>query len=114
MRDCALEATGCGVLITDPTQPDNPIIYANPAFEQITGYAAAEVIGRNCRLLQGPDTDPEVVASLRAAVAAGRACRGGYPQLSPRRYAVLERAPHLTCKAMPPAASPRLSASSRM
>jgi two-component system, cell cycle sensor histidine kinase and response regulator CckA len=77
MRDMAIEnlrlarvvaATSEGILITDPNQPDNPIIYANPAFFRITGYESEEIIGRNCRFLQGADTDPETVARLRQAI----------------------------------------------
>ena len=55
-------------LITDPRKPDNPIVYANNAFLRLTGYDQNEVIGRNCRFLQGVGTDPETVAALRKAV----------------------------------------------
>ncbi|NYD91886.1 PAS domain-containing protein [Sphingomonas melonis] len=58
--------------VSDPTLPDDPIIYVNAAFERLTGYAAEAVIGRNCRFLQGPDTDPADVARLREAIAARR------------------------------------------
>jgi two-component system cell cycle sensor histidine kinase/response regulator CckA len=77
MRDMAVEnlrlarvvaATSEGVLITDPNQPDNPIIYSNPAFSRITGYELEEVIGRNCRFLQGINTNPETVADIRQAI----------------------------------------------
>lgn len=68
----AVNAVADGVLITDPTQPNNPIIYANPAFSRITGYDAEEVIGKNCRFLQGADTDPTVVAQLKQAIAEQR------------------------------------------
>jgi PAS domain S-box-containing protein len=71
LRDKALAAIGQGVLITDALQSDNPIIYANPAFERITGYGASEVIGRNCRFLQGEKTDPETIAKIRSALDAG-------------------------------------------
>ena len=57
-----------GVTITDPARPDNPLIYANPAFLAMTGYAADEVVGRNCRFLQGDDTTPAIVDQLRAAI----------------------------------------------
>ncbi|MBI4783451.1 MAG: EAL domain-containing protein [Oscillatoriophycideae cyanobacterium NC_groundwater_1537_Pr4_S-0.65um_50_18] len=60
--------TSVGVVITDPQQSDNPIVYANPAFTQITGYAAAEVMGKNCRFLHGVDTDPTTVHLLRQAI----------------------------------------------
>jgi len=45
------------VVVTDARRPDNPIIFANPAFERLTGYASAEIEGRNCRFLQGSDRD---------------------------------------------------------
>jgi PAS domain S-box-containing protein len=56
------------MVITDPRLPDNPIIDANDAFFDLTGYGADEVIGRNCRFLQGPDTDPAHVRVLRDAL----------------------------------------------
>lgn len=73
LRTQALEAISQGVLVTDTSEPDNPVIYVNPAFERITGYPPGEVLGRNCRFLQGPDTSPDAVARVREAVAAGRA-----------------------------------------
>jgi PAS domain S-box-containing protein len=54
--------------ISDPTLPDNPIIHVNAAFERLTGYARDEVVGRNCRFLQGPETRPEDVSRLRDAI----------------------------------------------
>ena len=67
----AVDAAPNGVLITDNSQPDNPIVYANPAFERMTGYAADEILGRNCRFLQGEDRDQPGLAELRAAFTAG-------------------------------------------
>lgn len=67
----AIRATRMAMIVTDATQDDNPIIFANDAFLRLTGYARDEVIGRNCRFLQGPDTDPLAIARLRNAVAAG-------------------------------------------
>ncbi|WP_432512425.1 diguanylate cyclase domain-containing protein [Kineococcus sp. SYSU DK001] len=72
----ALAATTSGVAIADMTRPDAPLVYVNAAFEQLSGRSAAEVLGRNCRLLQGPDTDPAVVNEIRSAIAAGREWRG--------------------------------------
>ena len=54
----AIRATRMSMLITDPRQPDNPIVFANNAFLRLTGYKREEVVGRNCRFLQGPETDP--------------------------------------------------------
>ena len=71
----AVEATRTGVLITDPSRPDNPIVYVNPAFERITGYSADEVLGRNCRFLQGHDRDQPAPEEARAAIRKGRDCR---------------------------------------
>lgn len=72
IRDRAVAASSQGVLITDPTRHDNPIIYCNPAFEKITGYSRDEVIGRNCRFLQGTDRDQEPISELRGAIDEGR------------------------------------------
>ena len=58
--------------ISDPTLPDNPIVYVNAAFEKLTGYPAAEILGRNCRFLQGPSTCADDIARLRSAIAARR------------------------------------------
>ena len=63
-----------GVTIADARLPYRPLIYANEGFERITGYPVAEVLGRNCRFLQGPRTDPGAVAEIRAAVAEQREC----------------------------------------
>gem|GEM_PF-1303708 len=75
LRDRAIAASRNGILITDARAADNPIIYCNPAFTMLTGYPAAEVLGRNCRLLQGPDTDPAAVAAMRDALLAGEPCQ---------------------------------------
>lgn len=64
----AVEAVPQGFVITDPRQPDNPMIYCNPGFEQLTGYPEKEVLGRNCRFLQGDETDPEELGRLRRAI----------------------------------------------
>ncbi|NHC15170.1 diguanylate cyclase [Motilibacter deserti] len=71
----ALAATANGVTISDVTRPDQPLIYVNTAFEKLSGLRAEDVIGLNCRFLQGPDTDAAAVARLRAAIAEGREVR---------------------------------------
>ncbi|MFO0879057.1 MAG: PAS domain S-box protein [Gemmataceae bacterium] len=71
LRDRAVRAIPLGLVITDPNQDDNPIIYVNPAFETLTGYPAAEVLGRNCRFLQGKESDPATVQQLRECIQAG-------------------------------------------
>ncbi len=68
----ALVASGHAFAITDPRLPDNPLVWVNPAFEQVTGYAASAVLGRNCRFLQGAETDPACPARIRDAIAGGR------------------------------------------
>lgn len=67
----AIRGTRMPMVITDARQVDNPIVFANHAFQTLTGYARAEIIGRNCRFLQGPDTDRAVVAAIREAIARG-------------------------------------------
>lgn len=69
LRDAADAATNT-ILVTDPSLPDNPIIYINPAFERLTGYAASEALGKNCRFLQGEDTEQVGVHLLRYAIIA--------------------------------------------
>ena len=56
------------VVISNPALPDNPIIFVSEEFEEQTGYSPQEVLGRNCRFLQGPDTDPEAVEAIRRAL----------------------------------------------
>jgi len=68
----AVETTRMPMIITDPHQPDNPIIFANRAFVEMTGYERDELIGRNCRFLQGPETDPDAIADIRQAIAETR------------------------------------------
>src|SRR5919112_709064 len=75
LRDRAIAASSNGVVITDPNRPNNPIIYVNPAFERITGYAAEEDLGRNCRFLQGTDREQPALNDLRAALGEDRECR---------------------------------------
>jgi PAS domain S-box-containing protein len=74
LKDRAIASTSEGIVITDPRQPDDPIIYVNSGFERLTGYSAAEALGRNARFLQGPDTDAAVVAQIRTARSAERGC----------------------------------------
>jgi len=57
-----------GVTLADPDQEDMPLVYANKAFENITGYTQEETIGKNCRFLQGAERDQEGVAQLREAI----------------------------------------------
>jgi len=58
------------VVISNPWHSDNPMIYVSEEFEAQTGYSPKEALGRNCRFLQGPETDPKAVEAIRAALAA--------------------------------------------
>jgi PAS domain S-box-containing protein len=64
----AVRATRMPMVITDPRQVDNPIVFANPAFYLLTGYSAEDIVGRNCRFLQGPGTNRDDVDRIRTAI----------------------------------------------
>lgn len=68
----AFKATRMPMIVTDPNQADNPIIFCNEAFRKLTGYGDDEVIGRNCRFLQGPETDRDTIALMRERIGAGQ------------------------------------------
>ncbi|BBL76973.1 PAS domain-containing protein [Methylomagnum ishizawai] len=63
-----LDACVNGVTLADPDLDDMPIVYANKAFETITGYTQPEILGRNCRFLQGPDPDPAIRHRIKEAI----------------------------------------------
>jgi PAS domain S-box-containing protein len=65
----AVETTRMPMIVTDPRQLDNPIVFVNRAFLEMTGYGAEELLGNNCRFLQGPETDRATVDSVREAIA---------------------------------------------
>nr|AML79044.1 putative LOV domain-containing protein [Petalonia fascia] len=67
----ALQTAQQNFVITDPTLPDNPIVFASQGFLELTGYTLDQVLGRNCRFLQGPDTDPKAVEKIRKAIEKG-------------------------------------------
>ncbi|MDQ3639414.1 MAG: PAS domain S-box protein, partial [Actinomycetota bacterium] len=73
--DLAVRSSANGIVITDATAPENSIVYVNPAFERMTGYPAGEVLGENCRFLQGEDRDQPALDELRAALGEERECR---------------------------------------
>ncbi|MBA3472437.1 MAG: PAS domain S-box protein, partial [Rubrobacter sp.] len=75
LGDRAIAASSNGIVITDPNQPDDPIIYVNPAFASMTGYSAQETLGRNCRFLQGTEREQPALEELRAALRDGRRCK---------------------------------------
>ncbi len=74
VRDHAMQSIAEGITITDPRLPDNPIVYANPGFEQITKYSSKEVLGKNCRFLQGAQTDSAALDLIRKAIKEKQAC----------------------------------------
>ena len=68
----ALVASQHNFVLSDPSLPDNPIVYCSDGFCKLSGYKRADVLGRNCRFMQGPATDQRDVAKIREAVAEGR------------------------------------------
>jgi|AGTN01.1.fsa_nt_gi PAS domain S-box len=70
----AVKSARNGICITDSRLPGNPIIYANEAFVNLTGYSLDEILGRNCRFLQGADHDQLELETVRAAISEGREC----------------------------------------
>ena len=62
------EALEQSVVITDPSLPDNPMIFISEEFEKQTGYSPEESLGKNCRFLQGPETDPLAIEVIRKAL----------------------------------------------
>jgi diguanylate cyclase (GGDEF)-like protein/PAS domain S-box-containing protein len=71
----AVESAGYGILIADAHRPDYPIIYTNPAVEQLTGYSAEEFLGRNARFLLGNENNQPGLDEIRAALRSGQGCR---------------------------------------
>lgn len=71
MRDRSINSATNGILIADARRPDVPTVYCNAAFEKITGYAKEEVVGRNCRFLQGQDHDQPDLDAIRQAIRDG-------------------------------------------
>jgi PAS domain S-box-containing protein len=74
LRDQAIAASRVGIVIADARLPDMPLIYVNPAFEQMSGYSATEVLGLNCRFLQGPEKNQAARHELRHAIKERRHC----------------------------------------
>lgn len=72
LKERALHAVREGIVIASCTLPDMPLVYVNNGFCRLTGYALEEVLGRNCRFLQGPATDKATLDRLRSAIKNGR------------------------------------------
>ena len=75
LYDRAMAATSTGVTIADATNPEHPVIYCNPAFESMTGYRREEILGKNCRFLQGSDTDSNAIEIIRQALKTDSECQ---------------------------------------
>ncbi len=69
-----LDACVNGVTLSDPDQPDCPLVYVNRVFQEMSGYSQDEMIGRNCRFLQGADHDQPELDTLRGAIREHQAC----------------------------------------
>ncbi len=69
-----LDACVNGVTLSDPDLPDSPLVYVNRVFEEMSGYTQDEMIGRNCRFLQGEDRDQAALETLRKAISQHQAC----------------------------------------
>lgn len=74
LRDRAIAATSEGIVITDWLTPGNPVVYVNSGFERITGYRKHEILGRNCRMLQGNRTDRAAITKIRDALTNEHEC----------------------------------------
>ncbi|MEM6761774.1 MAG: PAS domain-containing protein [Pseudomonadota bacterium] len=72
MHEMALQGAPVALVITNPTIKDNPIVFVNNAFTKLTGYAPEVSVGRNCRFLQGDDTDPDAVDKIRTGIKSDR------------------------------------------
>ncbi len=75
LQNRAMEETLNGIVIADAKTADYPLIYYNSAFKRLTGYTEDEILGHNCRFLQGPDTDPQARAQIRLALREQRHCQ---------------------------------------
>jgi PAS domain S-box-containing protein len=75
LKSSALESAGNGIIITDALKKDNPIIYFNSAFEKLTGYSKEDILGHNCRFLQGVDRNQKAFKTLRQAIKNGESCQ---------------------------------------
>jgi len=68
LQERAIASLSEGICMSDPSLPDNPVVYANQAFLRMTGYSSEDVLGKNCRFLQGPETARDAVEKLRTAI----------------------------------------------
>ena len=76
LKAAAPDVADDGIVISDATTPDAPIVYVSPSFERLVGYPAEEILGTNCRMVQGPGTDRETVKQIAIALQEGRVFQG--------------------------------------
>ena len=74
IKDRALAVAAEGITIADARLPGRPLIYVNEGFERLTGYTASDVLGRNCKFLQGAESDPDTIEDIRQALREDRDC----------------------------------------
>ncbi|MCL1044948.1 PAS domain S-box protein [Shewanella electrodiphila] len=74
LQRSAIDSTKTGIVVTDIRLPDQPIIFINKAFSDISGYSAEEVLGKNCRFLQGPNTEKALIKQMSHAITKGKPC----------------------------------------
>ena len=76
LKAAALDVADDGIVISDATRADAPIVYVSPSFERLVGYCAEEILGTNCRMVQGPGTDPDTVKQIAIALQQGKVFQG--------------------------------------
>ena len=76
LKAAALDVADDGIVISDASTPDAPIVYVSPSFERLVGYSAEEILGTNCRMVQGPGTDPETVKQIAISLQQGKVFQG--------------------------------------
>lgn len=64
----AVNEAPVGVTISDPSRADNPLVYVNDTYQELTGYEFEDIVGENCRVLQGPDSEPDAIEEMRTAI----------------------------------------------
>jgi PAS domain S-box-containing protein len=76
LKAAALDVADDGIVISDASDPEAPIVYVSPSFERLVGYSAGEILGTNCRMVQGPATDADTVRRIAIALQQGRVFQG--------------------------------------
>ena len=76
LKAAALDVADDGIVISDASSPEAPIVYVSPSFERLVGYSAGEILGTNCRFIQGPGTDRDTVRQIAIALQGGKVFQG--------------------------------------